>query len=117
MPAEELNEEPNLFASFVTDDDAKFYLPFTKGWDHLQVLEAKLAEYNETFAQMNLVLFNAAMEHIVRISRIIGSRAATRCSSAWAAPVSLTNPHPHPHLTLPLTLTLTSPSPSPSPSP
>ena len=74
MPAEELNEEPNLFASFVTDDDAKFYLPFTKGWTQLSdILEAKLAEYNESYAQMNLVLFNAAMEHIVRISRIIGS--------------------------------------------
>ena len=34
MPAEELNEEPNLFASFVTDDDAKFYLPFTKVSPH-----------------------------------------------------------------------------------
>ena len=74
MPADELNEEPNLFASFVTDDDAKFYLPFTKGWGQLsEILEAKLYEYNETYAQMNLVLFNAAMEHIVRISRIIGS--------------------------------------------
>jgi dynein heavy chain len=35
------------------------------------VLENKLAEYNETVAQMNLVLFDQAMEHIARICRII----------------------------------------------
>ena len=43
-----------------------------KGMDHLKgILEAKLEEYNEAIAQMNLVLFNQAMEHISRICRII----------------------------------------------
>jgi hypothetical protein len=36
-----------------------------------QVLEAKLEEYNEAVASMNLVLFNQAMEHVSRIARII----------------------------------------------
>jgi len=40
--------------------------------EHLKgVLEAKLEEYKEAVASMNLVLFDAAMEHISRIARII----------------------------------------------
>jgi dynein heavy chain len=35
------------------------------------VLEAKLEEYNEMIARMDLVLFDQAMEHISRICRII----------------------------------------------
>jgi len=34
-------------------------------------MEAKLEEYNESVASMNLVLFDQAMEHISRIARII----------------------------------------------
>jgi len=41
--------------------------------EHLKgILEAKLEEYNEAVASMNLVLFNQAIEHISRIARIIG---------------------------------------------
>ena len=36
-----------------------------------KILDAKLNEYNESNAKMDLVLFNQAMEHICRISRII----------------------------------------------
>jgi dynein heavy chain len=40
--------------------------------DHLKtILEAKLEEYNEPVAKMELVLFDEAMEHISRIARII----------------------------------------------
>ena len=68
---EELLAEPNLFSSFVTESDNKVYLPL-KDWDHVnKLLEHKLAEYNDSFAQMNLVLFNMAMEHLCRISRVI----------------------------------------------
>merc|ERR1719421_282776 len=35
-----------------------------------KVLEDKLNEYNETFAAMNLVLFEDAINHICRIARI-----------------------------------------------
>lgn len=36
-----------------------------------KVLEEKLSEYNEMKAQMNLVLFQQAMEHVSRIARIL----------------------------------------------
>ncbi len=36
-------------------------------------LNQKLADYNMDFAAMNLVLFNQAMEHMCRISRIISN--------------------------------------------
>jgi len=38
----------------------------------LEVLTVKLEEYNESNANMELVLFEMAMEHICRIARIIG---------------------------------------------
>merc|ERR1711970_588179 len=36
-----------------------------------KALESKLAEYNESFAAMDLVLFEAAICHVCRICRII----------------------------------------------
>ena len=36
-----------------------------------RVADAKLAQYNESNAIMNLVLFDAAVQHVTRISRII----------------------------------------------
>lgn len=53
-------EEPLLYTSFVAacEGHEPSYLPI-KGMDHLkQILEAKLEEYNEVVASMNLVLFN-----------------------------------------------------------
>lgn len=68
-----LLENPLIYTSFVAaaEGHEKSYLPI-RDLNHLKnVLEQKLAEYNETVASMNLVLFDQAMEHICRICRII----------------------------------------------
>jgi dynein heavy chain len=53
------------------------YLPI-QSMEHLKgILENKLHEYNESNQRMDLVLFNAAMEHISRIARIIGLPAGS----------------------------------------
>jgi dynein heavy chain len=70
---EELFVEGNIFTSFMSiiAGSDKMYMPIP-GIDKLKKsLEEKLAEYNETFAAMELVLFQIAMEHICRICRII----------------------------------------------
>ena len=71
---EEVFFEPNVFGTFVEEADdpsQKLYLPL-EGYDHLsKILTKQLQMYNEQFAVMNLVLFNQAMEHVSRISRII----------------------------------------------
>lgn len=52
-------------------DDTPLYAP-VPSYDALKkALEDKLNEYNETNAVMDLVLFQQAMEHVTRISRII----------------------------------------------
>jgi len=71
--AEDVHEEPLLYTSYVAacEGHEASYLPI-KGMDHLKgILEAKLEEYNDQVASMNLVLFDQAMEHISRIARII----------------------------------------------
>jgi len=70
---EAIFEEPLLYTSYVAacEGHEANYLPI-KGMDHLKgVLEAKLDEYNENVASMNLVLFDQAMEHVSRIARIV----------------------------------------------
>lgn len=70
---EVLLEGPLCYTSFVSaaEGHEKSYLPI-KSLDHLRgVLEQKLADYNDNVSSMNLVLFDQAMEHICRISRII----------------------------------------------
>jgi len=70
---EAIFEEPLLYTSYVAacSGHEAAYLPI-QGMEHLKgVLEAKLEEYNEQVASMNLVLFDEAMEHISRIARII----------------------------------------------
>lgn len=47
------------------------YLPVPEMAKLRETLEAKLEEYNEVVAKMDLVLFDQAMEHISRIARII----------------------------------------------
>ena len=70
---EELEALPNVFTSFaspVASGDPA-YLPVADSTQLKKVLEEKLAEYNESFAIMDLVLFEQAMEHVTRIARII----------------------------------------------
>ena len=55
----------------VTADDTPMYNN-VPGYEQLRkTLNDKLAEYNESNAVMDLVLFQQAMEHICRITRII----------------------------------------------
>jgi dynein heavy chain len=72
----EIRVIPNLYTSFVSGhSDNKAYLPIKDMAQLKRVLEEKLLEYNETHAQMNLVLFDIAMEHVCRITRIIDTPA------------------------------------------
>jgi dynein heavy chain len=48
-----------------------------------KVLEDKLAEYNETNAVMDLVLFQQALEHVTRISRIIDQPRCACWQGCW----------------------------------
>ena len=70
---DEVLERPNLYTSFLSEcqGNEKAYLP-TKDIAVLKnVLTDKLEEYNESNAEMNLVLFEQAIEHITRIARIV----------------------------------------------
>lgn len=60
-------EEPLIFTSFMGDG----YLPVKDMLELRRVLKDKLDEYNEVKAQMNLVLFDQAIEHVCKICRII----------------------------------------------
>ena len=66
-------EEPLIYTSFIAtcQGHEASYKPI-EDMDSLRaILEAKLAEYNETISTMDLVLFDQAMEHISRIARIL----------------------------------------------
>eukprot|EP00620_Florenciella_sp_RCC1587_P013374 CAMPEP_0182558034 /NCGR_PEP_ID=MMETSP1324-20130603/1743_1 /TAXON_ID=236786 /ORGANISM="Florenciella sp., Strain RCC1587" /LENGTH=2560 /DNA_ID=CAMNT_0024770185 /DNA_START=8 /DNA_END=7690 /DNA_ORIENTATION=+ len=62
--------EPNVFTNFANSAQGDF-LPITDAPALKKVMDAKLTEYNETYAMMDLVLFDMAMFHVARISRII----------------------------------------------
>lgn len=69
----EVEARPLLYNNFmtVTADDNPVYNA-VPGYDQLRkALNDKLTEYNESNAVMDLVLFQQAMEHICRITRII----------------------------------------------
>ena len=74
VKSDDILSEPNIFSSFVEEADdpsMKQYLQ-VDDYDHIsKLLTRQLALYNEQFTVMNLVLFNQAMEHVSRISRII----------------------------------------------
>jgi dynein heavy chain len=70
---DELHARPLAFTRFAiqSDDDTTPYYQIADSEKLKKVLDAKLTEYNESNALMDLVLFTQAMEHICRISRII----------------------------------------------
>ena len=70
---EQIFEEPLIYTSFIAmcKGHEPSYKPVEEIDELKQVLENKLAEYNETVSSMDLVLFNQAMEHITRIARIL----------------------------------------------
>jgi dynein heavy chain len=73
MSKDELFHEPLIMTSFVSvaGGNDKMYLPAKDMPSLRKVVEDKLAEYNETFAAMNLVLFDSALSHVCRICRIL----------------------------------------------
>jgi dynein heavy chain len=72
MSKDELFAQPLIFTSFVSQagGNERQYLPVKDGASLKKVLDDKMVEYNETYAAMNLVLFDDALAHICRISRI-----------------------------------------------
>ncbi|KAG8443036.1 hypothetical protein GDO86_011741 [Hymenochirus boettgeri] len=66
-----LSREPLIFCHFANGLNSQSYMP-VKGWDFLKkTLVEALESYNDLNAAMNLVLFEDAMQHICRISRIL----------------------------------------------
>jgi dynein heavy chain len=65
--------EPLIFANFVGGLDDKLYDQFAN-FDAMSArLQEALREYNDTNAVMDLVLFEDAMKHVCKISRIIAA--------------------------------------------
>ena len=63
--------EPNLYCSWCSGEDVRNYLPVKDFATLKKILEESLKEYNESNPNMELVLFEMFMAHVVRISRII----------------------------------------------
>lgn len=65
--------DPLIFCNFAKGLSEKNYDQVTNMEDLSRVLSDALKEYNETNAIMDLVLFEDAMKHVCRISRIIAN--------------------------------------------
>ncbi|XP_066570660.1 dynein axonemal heavy chain 11 [Amia ocellicauda] len=66
-----LVQRPLIYCHFAGGIGDPRYLPVT-GWERLkQILAETLENYNEMNAAMDLVLFEDAMQHVCRISRIL----------------------------------------------
>ncbi|CAH2050780.1 unnamed protein product, partial [Iphiclides podalirius] len=66
-------ERPNIYCHFAGGIGEPKYMPISS-WDQLnKLLTEAMASYNDLIAAMNLVLFEDAMMHICRISRILES--------------------------------------------
>jgi dynein heavy chain len=67
--------EPLMFANFVASLDDKLYDQFPSAASLSKRLQEALREYNDTNAVMDLVLFEDAMKHVCKISRIISAES------------------------------------------
>lgn len=65
--------EPLVFAQFVAGLDDKLYDQFPSQEALAQRLAEGLREYNDMNAVMDLVLFDDAMKHVCKVSRIIAA--------------------------------------------
>ncbi|NXH86672.1 DYH17 protein, partial [Edolisoma coerulescens] len=75
---QDLNEDavfakPNIYCHFAQGTDESKYMPVTSWAALSDLLREALDSYNEVNAAMNLVLFEDAVSHICRISRILES--------------------------------------------
>ncbi|KAM6995333.1 dynein axonemal heavy chain 11 [Tautogolabrus adspersus] len=69
----EMTKQPLLYCHFSQTGNEASYTP-VKDWSSLKsILTDALESYNELNAAMNLVLFEDAMQHVCRISRILES--------------------------------------------
>ena len=68
---QETNPEPLIFANFVASLDDKLYDRFPSMTAMSNKLHEALRDYNDTNAVMDLVLFEDAMKHACKISRIV----------------------------------------------
>jgi dynein heavy chain len=70
---EQIFAKPNIFTTFTfqSADDERPYTGISDSEKLRSLVAEKLAEYNESNAVMNLVLFDMAVEHICRITRTI----------------------------------------------
>jgi len=73
LPKDQVEARPLIFTSFTTQtsDDSRPYMPAPEFSKLRRIVEDKLAEYNETNAVMDLVLFEQAIEHVCRVVRVI----------------------------------------------
>uniref|UniRef100_A0A667Y5V4 Dynein axonemal heavy chain 11 n=1 Tax=Myripristis murdjan TaxID=586833 RepID=A0A667Y5V4_9TELE len=73
LEEEQVTKEPLLYCHFIQGGEEGSYTPVTN-WSVLRtILTDALESYNELNAAMNLVLFEDAMQHVCRISRILES--------------------------------------------
>ena len=68
-----LFQEPNLYCHFAQGIGDPKYAPVTQFPELQKILAEALDNYNELNAVMNLVLFEDAIFHILRINRILES--------------------------------------------
>lgn len=62
-----------VFTTYVSEHygNERSYLPIDNTDELKKILEEKLSDYNDVKANMDLVLFEQAMEHVSRIARIL----------------------------------------------